>query len=537
MQRHPSTVLGLLSVFVTLAALAMGCGPSGAQTGSTPGSDTSARGPSGEASIALASFNAETWDPSQTLPFMTQLGGPLYESLYLYTPPKGELKTLLLDKAEMAPDARSWTFKLKSGIRFSNGDPMTADDVKFSLDRYRSDASKTSQAAAFQRTIQDVKVVDPLTVRVEFKEPWLTINYFLGGLTGNEGIVLPKKYIEQVGWEAFDKKGIGSGPYKVAEQTLGDSVTYEAVQDHWRAVPRFNKVRYLLVPEERTRIAMVRTGQANLVARVSADNKKELERDGFTSLVVPNGAQESIRFFGAYGSYPDHPLKKLEVRKALTYAINKKEIVDKLHGGLGEVAQYLLSFPNFTLGAPSGLAPTPYDPEEAKRLLQQAGYPGGFELVIYVPSSCPTGRTLAEAVTGSWEKINVRAQVRPIDFPVFRPFYAGKEHSREAIGNAYAWCQAGSPLGVRDLQNAYWSKGIVKETDVADAEIEKASVATSNEELVTYTEAAFKKVYENYAGIPIANIGLVWVADKNLADMPTAPTWENFGSFLTRDKP
>ena len=269
----PRLLSGILATVAVILMSACGASSTPSPGGGGSGAATQT-GPSGELNIALHTFNAETWDPSQTLPFMTQLGGPVFESLFVYSPPNGELRPMLLDKAEMAPDAKSWTLKIKDGIRFSNGDPMTSEDVKFSLDRYRSDASKTSQAAAFQRTIQDVQVVDKLTVRVVLKDPWLTMNYFLGALTGNEGIVLPKKYIEQVGWPAAEKTAIGSGPYKVTNQVIGDSVTFQAVPDHWRAIPRFTQVKYLSVPEERTRVALLRSGQADLVARLSADSKK-----------------------------------------------------------------------------------------------------------------------------------------------------------------------------------------------------------------------------------------------------------------------
>ena len=467
-----------------------------------------------------------------------EAGGPLFESLYILTPGGGEPRPFLLESGKMAADGLSWTLKLREGIRFSNGDPMTAEDVKFSLDRYRSKESVSPQAGLFQKSVKDVVVVDRLTTRLELNEPMIPLPSYMSSVTGNEGVIVPKKYVEQVGWQEFNRKPIGSGPYKQVEHKPGESVTYEPVENHWRTTASFAKVRFVKVPEEIARIAMLKSGQADLIS-ITPTTKKEVEQAGFKILAIPYTAFWQLNFYGAIGNYPPGPTSKVEVRKALNLAINRKEIVDNLYGGAGEVPAYTPSAPGFSLGAPKDLKPYPYDPAEAKRLLQQAGYPNGFDMTFYTfpLPACPESRQLAEVVGSQWDKIGVRTQIRPIEYSVFRPLFAGKEHAAQIVGSVANHCAESGAIAIRDLNIYFWGKGTVKLTNVADAEIEKAQAAKSIEELVQYTEAAYRKVYDNYPVVPILLGASAYAASKKLADLPITPGADHLTVWLTQDKP
>lgn len=494
--------------------------------------------PTGEVVFAWPHLEEEIWDPSKSKPILRKAGGPIYESLYLPYPPNGEARPYLLEKGEMAADGLSWTLKLRDGVRFSNGDPLTAEDVKFSLDRYRSEASVSPQAAIFKAGIKDVEVVDRLTVKLLLQQPMIALPTMLAGSMGNEGIVLPKKYIEQVGWDGFEKKPIGSGPYRMVEHKPRQSVIYEAVENHWRTTPSFARIRVLAVPEERSRVAMLLSGQADLID-ISPGAVKEVQQAGLLVKRVPASTEWHINFFGAFGQYTAVPTRKLEVRKALNLAINKKELLDALNDGVGEVAAYVPSVAGFTLGAPKGLQPTPYDPAEAKRLLQQAGYPDGFTITFYAANigACLNYQRLAEAVAGYWQQIGVKTEIRPIEYGVLRPMFSGKEHDPKLVGAVSNHCSPTAAVASRDLNIYYWSKGIVKLTDVADAEIEQALAAKTTEELVQYSEAAYKKVYESYAVVPLLFGEVIYGVSKKMADVPTTRGFESLFVWLVADKP
>jgi peptide/nickel transport system substrate-binding protein len=461
----------------------------------------------------------------------------LYESLYRIEPPDGQARPWLLESGKMAEDALSWTFKLRDGIRFSNGDPMTAEDVKFSLDRYRSPVATSAQAGRFRSTIKDVVVVDRLTVRVELKQPIVTLPILLSD-PNNEGIILPKKYIEQVGWAEFGRKPIGSGPYRLVEHKPGESITFEAIQDHWRADPIFAKIQIVQVPEERARIAMLLSGEADIID-VGIDGAKEAKKAGFR-ILQGEPYNWAVNFYGAYGDYPPNPLSKLAVRKALNLAVNKPEILDELAGGFGELSAYYMSAPGYSLGAPAGLAPTPYDPAEAKRLLQQAGYPDGFDLTFYAvgSGSCPDPSDLVAAVADYWQRIGVRTVIRPMDRAVYRPLWAGEKTQDQIVGTAGTDCAPARMTALQDLTIGDWSKGLYKLSDVADAEIEKALAAKSLDEEVRYSEQAYRKVYDNYVNVPIAYVPLLFASSNKFPGPPGDYTGAagNASVWLARDR-
>ncbi len=540
MHRTPALLAPALAVLVLTVGLAVGCTqPSGSTGTAAPAAGPPK--PQGELVVALAEFTrGEAWDPSQGI-LLSNLQGLLFESLYLHWPPEGESRTFLLESASMAPDALSWTFKLRDGIRFSNGEPMTADDVKFSLERYMSDASRTQAAGTFRKSVQKVEVLDKLSFRMLLKEPLLTLPSLFSGKRSAEGIVMPKRYVEQVGWDTFNQKPIGSGPYQLVEHKLGQSATFEPVPNHWRTTPMFEKVRALLVPEEQTRIAMLSTGQADLI-RVGPGSVDQIKRSGFTPIQIAYGAAWRAYLYGALKGYPENPLQKLEVRKAITLAVGKKAMLDSLYDGRGEVAAYGHSAPGVSLGAPKGLAPPPYDPAQARQLLQQAGYPNGFPITIFAiqgGSGCDDQqmKNFSSALASDWQKIGLQPTIRPIDFAVFRPLYAGARHAPETIGNVSLFCNPGNAVALDDLAATYWSKGLVKTSDVADAEIERAQAAKSQEELVTWSEAAYRKLYENYSTLTFFHGSLVYAANKKLGDIPVTAGFDNLFMWFTYARP
>lgn len=531
--------LAILTLAFAYAATAPGASPAKRPAAASDKSATAkAAKPAGTLVMAWIRLDDETWDPSLQKALLTTYApaGPLYESLYRIEPPEGKARPWLLESGQMAKDALSWTFKLRDGIRFSNGDPMTAEDVKFSLDRYRSPAATSAQAGRFRNTIKDVVVVDRLTVRVELTKPMVTMPILLSD-PNNEGIVLPKKYIEKIGWAAFGRKPIGSGPYKLIEHRPAESITFEPMQDHWRADPIFAKIHIVKVAEERARIAALQRGEVDIIA-VSTDAAKEIKKKGFR-ILQGQPFNWAIHFYGNYGDYPPGPLSKLAVRKALNLAINKQEMLDKLLDGIGELSAYNLSAPGYSLGAPKGLKPTPYDPAEAKRLLQQAGYPNGFELTFHAvgSSGCPDPSDLVATVADYWKRIGVRTVIQPMDRAVYRPLWAGKKHQDPIVGTAGSDCGPARLTALADLTVVHWSKGLFKLTDVADAEIEKALAAKSLDEEVRYSEQAYRKVYDNYVNVPILYVPLTFAASKKFPEPPAyRGSGANVSVWMARDR-
>src|SRR5262245_32684610 len=199
-----------------------------------------AQEPKGTLIFAVESLAAQTLDPIlETRPGNAVYQAPMYDSLVGFDLDKGGLGPGVAERWAMSEDGLSWTFQLRPGQTFHNGDPLTAQDVKFSLERQMSPKSQAAAAGSMRRSIKSIEVVDDLTVRVNTNEPQLGLPAALSRAVAPEGSIMPKTYLEAVGEEEFRKKPIGSGRWKFVRSVPGDRTEFEAVSNrHRRGHPR-----------------------------------------------------------------------------------------------------------------------------------------------------------------------------------------------------------------------------------------------------------------------------------------------------------
>src|SRR5262245_49557339 len=222
--------------------------------------------------FAVESLGAQTLDPIlEGRPGNAVYQAAMYDSLVGFNTAKGGIGPGVAERWELSADGLAWTFHIRPGQTFHNGDKLTAHDVKFSLERQMSPASLASAAASMRRTIKDIEVIDDLTVKVHTVSPQISLPPSLSRAVAPEGAIMPKAYIERVGEEEFRKKPIGSGPWKFVRNVPGDRIEFTAVTTpHWRGRPHFKDLHLLLVAEESTRVGMVRTGAAAIASSGSA---------------------------------------------------------------------------------------------------------------------------------------------------------------------------------------------------------------------------------------------------------------------------
>src|SRR5712692_1767578 len=386
-----------------------------------------------ELTVALSSFSTEVLDPA--------LGGHIvkyYLSLmfdYLVgTTPDGQPSKDggLAVRWENSPDHKRWTFHLRKGVKFHTGDEVTSEDVKFSLQRAMGKRSTTGYAGPLRTLIQDIETPAPDRVVIVTKESTLIIPTYLSRSLSTEGMVLPRKYIEQVGDDVFARKPVGSGPYKFAEQVTGSHIKLTAVDSHWRiGTPKYKTITFKLVPEETTRIALLRRGEVD-VADVSRERVKELEKENFP---VHFRKEEAIlHMWWVLG--PDGlpaPMKDKRVREAMNIAIDRAEIAQSIFAGRAEPAAIPMglswSFKDIGLKVTPEMAYS-YDPARAKKLLTDAGHGGGFSLDVYAFQlpGLPEGKAFAEAMSGYWEKIGIKTKLIPVDYPAFRKQWVDRKN-------------------------------------------------------------------------------------------------------------
>ena len=307
-----------------------------------------------------------------------------------------------------SPDGLVYEFKLRQGLRFHNGEPCTAEDVQFSFNRY-----KGSGAAEFRTNVQRVEVVDPLTVRFYLNEPWPDFMTFYGTTATAAALVVPKKYLEKVGEDGFKKHPIGLGPYKFVSFTPGVELVLEAFEGYWRKVPNVKRLTIKGVPEGATRLAMLKRGEADLVSAMQGPLAEEVKRDPRLTLVdTRHPSMFWIEFAEQWD--PKSVWADQRVRLAVNYALDRQTINEAACLGYcppaGVIVPRLL---DYALPA----EPFPYDPQRAKQLLAEAGYPNGFDAGELVP--IPPFHEVGEAVVNYLNAVGIRVKMRTMERAAF----------------------------------------------------------------------------------------------------------------------
>ena len=369
-----------------------------------------AQTPTGEAVMAWHVTIAPTWfDPSTAPAQITPFGmlHTLHDALVRPLPGQ-KMGSSLAESWTESPDGLTYEFKLRRGLKFHNGEPVTAEDVKFSFERYRGTGAKELQAR-----VRQVEVVNPVMVRFHLKEPWPDFMTFYGTTATAAGIVVPKKYLTQVGDDGFRKAPVGAGPYRFVSHTPGVEVVLEAYPGYWRHAPYVKRLVMKSVPEGTTRVAMLKKGEADMAFVLDGPEAENVQRDPRLALVATRHASVFwIEFADQWD--PKSPWHDKRLRQAVNYALDRKAISDAACLGfcppsgviVPRVMDYALQ-----------VEPPPYDPQKAKQLLADAGYPRGFDAGEMTP--IPGFATIAEAAVNYLNTVGIRVRLRQMERATF----------------------------------------------------------------------------------------------------------------------
>ena len=335
----------------------------------------------------------------------------------------------------ISDDGKTYTFFIRQGVKFHNGDELTAEDVKFSFERAIGPRSVASYAGALKKVIDTITVVDPYTVRFQLREPKFSFLLDASALIGAESMIVPKKYIQQVGEEKFATQPVGSGPYRLKKQTPGFAIEFEALATHWSAgIPRFSEVHLLNVPEQGTRLAMLRSGEADVIS-VARQQAAALQKAGF----IINGKRAANQMMLLINNQweRDSPLHDARVREAMSVAIDRKTLLDRLLSGAGEVTNCWVMDLSYARRVGTLCDPAPYDPAKAKRLLADAGYPNGIDLTFrsYPTFGVPEKLEVDQAIAGYLRAVGIRANISQGEYGAYRSQWAKPESVPRTIAN------------------------------------------------------------------------------------------------------
>jgi len=373
------------------------------------GEATAQRPPEGQLIIATGQSIAPAFfDPSAPglapLTFFYALHDALFKPL-----PGNPMAPALATSWTESPDGLVYDVTLRAGLTFHNGDPCTAEDVQFSFLRYKGLA-----AQQLHERVKAIDILDPSHLRIVLHAPWPDFLTVYSALVSRAAWVVPKQYIERVGDEGFQRHPIGLGPYRFVRLDPGVALVLEASDRYWRKTPAIRQILIKHVPEPSTRLAMLKTGEADIVWDMLGDEGTAITADPKLRLVGAGGSViEWLEFLDQWD--PTSPWHDRRVRLAANLAIDKQGLCETVRRGCvrltGSIIPRMLDF-----ALP--LEPFPYDPAQAKRLLAEAGYPQGFaggDLTPFAPL-----RDLAEAIANQFLAVGIRTQVRPLESAAFQ---------------------------------------------------------------------------------------------------------------------
>lgn len=513
----------------------------------------SAAAPADTLVIAIDTLGSQSMDPIQeTRAAHAHYQAPMFDSLVGLNYERGGMGPGVAQRWEMSKDGLSWTFYLRKDVKWHNGDPLTAHDVQFSLERTMSKESIASRGAGLRRDIKSIDVLDDHTVRINTNGIIVHFPEGLSRATFQEGQLMPKKYIETVGVDTFRKKPVGSGPWRFVRSVPGDRIEYEAVESYWGGTPQFKRLTLLLVPEESTRLAMVRTGEV-AIASISPESIKEAKAAKLRVIEVPGTAQFLYQIYGLYRpGMEKHPLADKRVREALSLAIDRRQIIEHVMYGLARMPMPFAVFEySEDIDTKRWLKwsheAMRYDPERAKKLLAEAGYPKGFELRFAntaLPGT-PVMNQIGVVLADFWSRIGVTVRLTNYEWGSFAPLIRGEQEKMWGAVSMYR--TAGRPIAAPRLYTGFHSEAkagqrlfgsgttcpeLCKEFEAVHAAV---TVETDAAKRKALTDRMIEVVSDSWVAVPVVEGMGYWVANSDrVGAFKAIPGRHEFGDMFHR---
>ena len=327
-----------------------------------------------------------------------------------------------------ALDDLTWEFKLRKNVRFHDGSPFTADDVVFTLKRVPDVPNSPSSFATFTKPIIETKVVDPHTIIFKTAAPHVLLPSDLASV-----MIVSRLNGEKATTADYNsgKAAIGTGPYKFAEYVPNQRVVFKANFGYWRGEEPWDKITYKMLTNPAARVAALLSGDVQMIETVPTADIAKLSKDKNYNLVdkvsnrviyvhMNQSTEKSPPFiFDKAGKPLDkNPFRDVRVRRALSMAINRDAIVDRVMEKKAVAAAQLL--PDFFYGTSKKLKPAKFDPEGAKKLLAEAGYPNGFAMTLHGPNNrYINDANIVQAIAQMYSRIGIDAKVETLPSAVY----------------------------------------------------------------------------------------------------------------------
>jgi len=400
---------------------------------------------------------ASRWlDPAETegiiTPFMVLYA--LHDAL-VKPMPAGANTPSLAESWTASKDGLTYEFVIRKGVKFHNGEPVTAEDVKFSFDRYRGAGAKI-----LKDRVREVQILDPGRVRFHLKQPWPDFMTFYGTSATGAGWIVPKKYVEKVGDDGFKKAPIGAGPYRFVSFNPGVELVLEAWEGYWRKTPVIQRLVLRSLAEETTRAAALKKGEVDIAYLFTGPVAEDIRKTPGFKLVAPSQSNGVFWLDMPDQWDPKSPWHDRRVRLAASHAIDRQAInqaetlgFSKLTGGI---------IPRAFEFAKAFEAPT-LDPARARQLLAEAGYPNGFDAGDLYP--WPPYTSMGEALASNLQSVGIRSQLRIMERAALTTAWRERKLKNLIVGITGAAGNAATRLEAYVSREGIYSSGVIPEVE------------------------------------------------------------------------
>jgi peptide/nickel transport system substrate-binding protein len=430
-----------------------------------------------------------------------------------------------------AVDATTWEFKLRPGVKFHDGSDFTAADVEFSLRRPLDIKGSHGGFAPYVGAIASIEVVDPLTVRIRTARPY---GPFLQDI--KSVAIVSRRAAATAAPADFDSgaAAIGTGPFKLVRYARGDRVELARNDGYWGAKPAWDKVTIRMIPSEPARTAALLAGDVDAIESIPTADLPRLKRDGhlrvaqtvswrtvFFALDQKSDAPPGVT--DAQGKpLTRNPFKDVRVRRAISLAIDRTALADRVMEGMALPAASVVSPPIF--GYDPALKPAPADPAAARKLLAEAGYPDGFALTVSAPNNrYPNDEQVAQTVAQMLTRAGLKAQVNTLPFQA----YVSRARAGEFAFAMLGWGSSEADLALRSLAltpNAgkgygAWNWGGYSNPKL-DALVEQSFATVDDTKRAGIARAANALAMGDFALIPLYHQNAAWAMKRQIDYAP-----------------
>ncbi len=480
-----------------------------------------------------------------------QVTGHIFESL-VETAPDFSMRPGLAESYRVI-NPTTWEFKLRKNVKFHDGSAFDANDVLFSICRIPNVANSPSPFTLYTKAIQEIETPDPFTLIIKTKAPYpllpqelSVVSIISDGLIGGEKVKFHHDGCKiSAAWPTTadftsGKNAIGTGSYKYSEFVKGDRLVLKRNEAYWGEKPQWDTVRIRPISSPGPRVAALIAGDVDFIENPPIQDVQRLSND--PKFKVSGRVSARVIYLmmdqrsdavppEVKGTNGKNPFRDARVRRALAIAIDRQAIVDRVIGGFAKPANQLLDKVFF--GASQDIQKIPFDPDGAKKLLAEAGYPNGFEMTLSSPNDrYVNDAQIAQAVAQMWSRVGIKTNVNAMTSSVFFSKRGKHEFGIWLAGWLAQTGEMSSPLrSLVATPNNDKGWGASNQGGFSNAEfdalVDTAMATVDDTKRKALLEEASKKSMELMAVIPLHSETSPWAMKKEFTYKPRADQFTN----------